>query len=89
MTNPAYVAGFSGPFGLLAVAGAGYLVYRIGKGKGKSAEDKNAGEGILDRTIKGAMRVTYKAKMGVDKTLEEKKKRFSEMWKEAKEEVRK
>jgi hypothetical protein len=35
------------------------------------------------------MRVTYKAKMGVDKTLEEKKKRFSEMWKEAKEEVRK
>ena len=40
MTNPAYayVAGLTNPFGLLAVAGAGYLVYRIGKGK--SAEDK-------------------------------------------------
>lgn len=87
MTNPAYVAGLTNPFGLLAVAGAGYLVYRIGKGK--SAEDKNTGEEILDRTIKGAMRVTYKAKMCVEKTVEEKKKRFSEMWKEAKEEARK
>ena len=87
MSYPAYFTKFAGPFGLLALAGAGYLVYRIGKEKGKSAKNDNSGEGLADSAIKGAMGTAYKAWMGMETVLKEKKKHFSEMWAEAKEEI--
>ena len=86
MPHPAYLLGTSNPLGLLALAGAGYLVYRLGKARGMSAEDE--GQGLSDRAVRGAMKTAYKAKSGVEKALKEQKKRYSDMWAEAKEEAK-
>ena len=86
MTHPAYYVGSTiGPIGLLAVAGAGYLAYRLGKKSG-AEED---GENILNQALKGTIKTVYKAKMSIGETLEERKKRFSELWDDALAEARK
>ena len=87
MPYPAYLLGISNPLGLLALAGAGYLVYRLGKARGMSAEDE--GQGLSDRAIRGTMKTAYKTKSGVEKALKEQKKRYSDMWAEAREEAKK
>ena len=85
MAHPAYYVGSTGPIGLLAVAGAGYLAYRLGKKSG-AEED---GENILNQAFKGTVKAVYRAKMAIGETLEERKKRFSELWDEALAEARK
>ena len=44
MAHPAYYVGSTGPIGLVALAGAGYVVYRLGKKSGAEEDGKN----ILD-----------------------------------------
>jgi hypothetical protein len=85
MTHPAYYVGSTGPIGLLAVAGAGYLAYRLGKKSG-AEED---GENILNQAFKSTVKTVYKAKMAIGESLEDRKKRFSELWDEALAEARK
>ena len=86
MPHPVYLPAVSNPLGLLALAGAGYIVYRLGKARGRSTEDE--GQGLSDRAVRGAMKTAYKAKSGVEKALKEQKKRYSDMWAEAKEEAK-
>ncbi len=85
MAHPVYYVGSTGPIGLLSVAGAGYLAYRLGKKSGAEEDGKN----ILDQAFKGTVKTVYKAKMAIGETLEERKKRFSELWDEALAEARK
>ena len=85
MAHPAYYVGSTGPIGLVALAGAGYVVYRLGKKSG-AEED---GENILDQAFKGTVKAVYRAKMAIGETLEDRKKRFSELWDEALAEARK
>jgi hypothetical protein len=85
MAHPGYYVGSTGSIGLLAVAGAGYLAYRIGKKSG-AEED---GENILNQAFKGTIKAVYRAKMAIGETLEDRKKRFSELWDEALAEARK
>ncbi len=85
MAHPAYYVGSTGPIGLLVVAGAGYLAYRLGKKSG-AEED---GENILDQAFKSTVKTVYRAKMAVGESLEDRKKRFSELWDEALAEARK
>ena len=87
MSYPVYFTGLTGPLGLMAIIGTGYLAYKIGKKSGQFVEGENAGDGIADKVIKGAMRTACKAKIEVEKTLVEKKKKFSDMWDEAKREA--
>jgi len=79
MAHPAYYVGSTGPIGLLAVAGTGYLAYRLGKKSGAEEDGKN----ILDQALRGAFKTVYRAKMAVGESLEERKKHFSELWNEA------
>jgi hypothetical protein len=79
MAHPAYYVGSTGPIGLLAVAGAGYLAYRLGKKSGAEEDGKN----ILDQAFRGAIKIVYRAKMAAGEILEERKKHFSELWDEA------
>ena len=85
MAHPALYVGSTGPIGLLAFAGAGYVVYRLGKKSGAEEDGKN----ILNQAFKGAIKAVYRAKMSVEESLEDKKKRFSELWDEALAEARK
>jgi hypothetical protein len=85
MAHPVYYVGSTGPVGLLAVAGAGYLAYRLGK---KSGAEKD-GENILDQALKGTIKTIFRAKLAVEESLEDRKKRFSELWDEALAEARK
>jgi hypothetical protein len=86
MAHPAYYVGsITGPIGILVVAGAGYLAYRLGKKSG-AEED---GENILDQAFKGTIKTVYRAKLAVEESLEDRKKRFSELWDEALVEARK
>ncbi len=85
MAHPVYYVGSTGPIGLLAVAGAGYLAYRLGKKSGAEKDGKN----ILNQAFKGTIKAVYRAKMSVEESLEDKKKRFSELWDEALAEARK
>jgi hypothetical protein len=83
MAHPALYVASTSPIGLIAVAGAGYVVYRLGKKSG--AEEEN----ILDQAFKGTVKAVYRAKMAIGETLEDRKKRFSELWDEALAEARK
>jgi len=85
MAHPAYYVGSTGPIGLLAVAGVSYLAYRLGKKSGAEEDGKN----ILDQAFRGAVKTVYRAKMAIGETLEERKKRFSELWDEALAEAKK
>jgi len=85
MAHPAYYVGSTGPIGILALAGAGYVVYRLGKKSG-AEED---GENILNQTFKGTIKAVYRAKMSIEESLEDKKKRFSELWDKALAEAKK
>ena len=86
MAHPAYYVGSTtGPIGLIAVAGAGYVVYRLGKKSG-AEED---GENILNQAFKNTIKAVYRAKMAIGETLEDKKKRFSELWDDALAEAKK
>ena len=85
MAHPAYYVGSTGPIGLIAVAGAGYLAYWLGK-KSEAEED---GKNILDQAFKGTIKAVYRAKMAMEESLEDRKKRFSELWDEALAEARK
>ncbi len=85
MAHPAYYVGSTSPIGLVALAGAGYVVYRLGKKSGAEEDGKN----ILDQAFKGTIKTVYRAKMAVEESLEERKKRFSELWDEALAEARK
>ena len=87
MSNPVFWVGIRTPLGLLAIGGLGYIFYKIG-GKKKNRSTEENEESLSDKAVKGAIKTVCKAKLGVDKVLEEKKKRFSEMWAEAKEEIR-
>jgi len=84
MTHPAYYVGSTGPIGLLAVAGAGYLAYRLGKKSGAEEE-----ENILNQAFKGTIKAVYRTKMAIGESLENKKKRFFELWDETLAEARK
>ncbi len=85
MAHPAYYVGSTSSIGILAVAGAGYVVYRLGKKSGAEEDGKN----VLGQAFKGAIKTVYRAKMSIEETLEDKKKRFSELWDEALAEARK
>ena len=85
MTHSAYYVGSTGPIGLLAFAGAGYVVYRLGKKSGAEKDGKN----ILNQAFKGTVKTVYRAKMAIGESLEDRKKRFSELWDEALAEARK
>ena len=85
MAHPAYYVGSTGPIGLLAVAGLGYLAYRLGKKSGAEEDGKNT----LDQAFKGAIKAVYRAKMAIGESLEDRKKRFSELWDEALAEAKK
>jgi len=87
MSNPAFWVGIRTPLGLLAIGGLGYILYKIG-GKKKNRSTEEDEESLSDKAVKGAIKTVCKAKLGVEKALEEKKKRFSEMWSEAKEDMR-
>ena len=87
MSYPVFFTGLCNPLGLVAIIGTGYLAYKIGKKSEQSAEREDAGEGIADKVIKGAMKTACKAKIEVEKTLVEKKKKLSDMWDEAKREA--
>ncbi len=84
MAHPAYYVGYTGPT-LIAVMGAGYLAYRLGKKSGAEEDEKN----ILNQAFKSTVKTVYRAKMAVEESLEERKKRFSELWDEALAEARK
>jgi len=86
MAHPAYYVGSTGPIGLLSVAGLGYLAYRLGK---KSGAEGDGNKSTLDQAFKGAIKAVYRAKMAVEESLEERKKRFSELWDEALTEAKK
>ena len=86
MAHPVYYVGSTGPIGLLAVAGAGYLAYRLGK---KSGAEGDGNKNTLDQAFRGAIKTVYRAKMAVEESLEDRKKRFSELWDEALAEARK
>ena len=47
------------------------------------------GKNILDQAFKGTVKAVYRAKMAIGETLEERKRRFSELWDEALAEARK
>ncbi|MCK4604507.1 MAG: hypothetical protein KAU41_07400 [Deltaproteobacteria bacterium] len=85
MAHPALYVGSTSSIGILAVAGAGYVVYRLGKKSGAEKDGKN----VLDQAFKGAIKTVYRAKMSIEETLEDRKKRFSELWDEALAEARK
>ena len=85
MAHPAYYVASTSPIGLIAVAGAGYLAYRLGKKSGAEEDGKN----ILDQAFKCAIKTVYRAKMSIEETLEDRKKRFSELWDDALAEARK
>ena len=85
MAHPAYYVASTSPIGLLAFAGAGYVVYRLGKKSGAEEDGKN----ILDQAFKDAIKTVYRAKMAVEESLEERKNRFSELWDDALAEARK
>ena len=85
MAHPAYYVGSTSSIGILAVAGAGYVVYRLGKKSGAEEDGKN----VLDQAFKGAIKTVYRAKMSIEEVLGDKKKRFSELWDEALAEARK
>jgi len=85
MAHPALYVGSTSSIGLLAFAGAGYVVYRLGKKSG-AEED---GENILNQAFKSTVKTVYRAKMSVEENLEDKKKRFSELWEDALAEARK
>ena len=85
MAHPAYYVGSTSSIGILAVAGAGYVVYRLGKKSGAEEDGKN----VLDQAFKGAIKTVYRAKMSIEEALGDRKKRFSELWDEALAEARK
>ncbi len=85
MAHPAYYVGSTSSIGILAVAGAGYVVYRLGKKSGAEEDGKN----VLDQAFKGAIKTVYRAKMSIEEVLGDRKKRFSELWDEALAEARK
>ena len=85
MAHPAYYVASTSPIGLIAVAGAGYVVYRLGKKSGAEEDGKN----VLDQAFKGAIKTVYRAKMSIEESLQKKKEHFSELWDEALAEARK
>ena len=85
MAHPALYVGSTSPIGLVAVAGAGYLAYRLGKKSGAEEDGKN----VLDQAFKGTVKTVYRAKLAVEESLKDRKKRFSELWDEALAEARK
>ncbi|MBW2163306.1 MAG: hypothetical protein JRF43_02365 [Deltaproteobacteria bacterium] len=85
MAHPAYYVASTSPIGLIAVAGAGYLAYRLGKKSGAEEDGKN----ILNQAFKGTVKTVYRAKMAIGEGLEDRKKRFSELWDDALAEARK
>ncbi len=75
------------PVGWAILGTAGYLVYKSGKKCAMKTEDNIEKEGLADRSVKGAMKSAYKAKMKVDESLSKTKEKYSGMWNEARSEV--
>ncbi|PIE68235.1 MAG: hypothetical protein CSA21_08550, partial [Deltaproteobacteria bacterium] len=70
------------------IGAAGYLTYKAGKKAGLKSEQESVEKvNLCDRTVKGAMKAAYKAKMKVDESLSSTKDKYSDMWNEAREEV--
>ncbi|MGI6657068.1 MAG: hypothetical protein ACOX5Z_09650 [Desulfobulbus sp.] len=73
------------PVGWAVLGVAGYLVYRAGKKSAASTAVER--ESLADRTIKGAMKTVYKAKVKTDTALRSTKEKYAGMWREAQEEL--
>lgn len=71
------------PVGWAVLGAAGYLTYKAGK-KCNQAPDQ---ESFSDRTIKGAMKTAYKAKLKIDDSFSNSKEKYSEMWSQAQEDL--
>lgn len=71
------------PVGWAILGVAGYLTYKAGKKVGKHGADDVAQVGLVDQTVKGAMKSAYKAKIQIGKSLSNTREKYSEMWSEA------
>ena len=56
---------------------------------GKKSGAEEDGKNILDQAFKDIVKAVYRAKMAIEESLEDRKKRFSELWDEALAEARK
>ncbi len=91
MTHPASALAVpllaSNPIGWAILGASGYLIYKAGKKAGTAETEGVDQPSLADRTIKGAMKTAYKAKLNIDSSLGKTKEKYSEMWDEARMEV--
>ncbi|WP_448871262.1 hypothetical protein [Desulfobulbus propionicus] len=73
----------SHPLGWAVLGVAGYLTYQAGKKAGRRSVEQVERACLSDRTVKGAMKTIYKAKLKTDAVLNSTREKYGTMWKEA------
>ncbi len=73
--------------GWLLFGTAGYLAYRAGKYAAQKSDNAVERPGLVDRTVKGAMKTAYKAQMKLGASFAKTHAKYTAMWNEVQAEI--